>query len=399
MKKKLVVVWLFGLLALVLTGCGEKQAAEPEKAAESLAMQVTQVAGLLADESQGEASGAEVEQAYFYYYNDTDYLLCGIDNTQGGRQSKLFRMAAGAEPELLLTWPEDSRYDYGDFINSYYLPDSQKLVLYNETQHDFLVYDNITGQAAEFTAPAAAGLKRDDQAFWLDDGLYICCRLEQDPKELQRVSQTVSLYDEKTGREIKLADIGNVWSYLVPPTAQKPDHFRLLGAYGDLLEIELRPNGEVGVWQRRCDTEWPTAVPWLHYISAMPVQKAAGDYLVLEVGCEDGRHYQIVDWTGGVLGECRREDDNGSLLAAYGDTIYFSEYYAPGSQDACQVVAYNFVDNTREVIFGTAQDGLQELYPGLWEFKRGAISPDGSRLLLLADDYVVSLPLAATADD
>lgn len=384
-----------------------EQPAKLERSAEKVAhvVQVTQVPGLPDAKWIDGEPGADDEAVSFdleaaYYYNDTDYLLCGVSSTPAGWQGKIFRMADGAEPELLGVWPEDSLYGHDDYLSSYYLPASQTLVLYNQRQHTFLVYDNTTGQAEEFAAPAEAELKVDDQSFWLGDGRYLLTRFEQDAKELQRVTRFVNLYDEKNGTEVRLAHMATVWSLLMPPTAQEPNRWLLLGCdSGDLLELTLEDSGEVKVQQRCAYTRWLPKVPWLYYNGVQPVQNAAGDYAVLRVGCEDGTHYQIVNLNSDKLGECMSEDNKGGgLLAAYGDTVYFSEHFAGDSPDACRIIAYNYLDNTSEIIFGTETDGLTENYPGLWNFNHGAISPDGRHLVLLADDYVVKLRLAAETD-
>lgn len=407
MKKNLIIIFIVGLClaagALFAMDWRQEPPAEVEQPLPKTNLQVAQVMqipGLPEDKWRDGEQWADDEVWRFdleaaYYYNDTDYLLFGVSTTRAGRQGKIFRMADEAEPEQVCVWPEDSLHEYEDYLSSYYLPDSQKLVLYNERQHTFLVYDNITGQAQEFAVPDGAGLTVDDQAFWLGGGKYLLCRFKQDPEKLQRVTRFINLYDEKTGEEVRLAKMDCAWCCFVPPTAQKPDRFMLLGTCGELLEIEFLAD-EVKVRQRRAYAEWPPAVPWLYYNLGRPVEGAAGDYVVLRAGCEDGSHYQIVNLNGGLQGECVTSDDNGGgLLAAYGDTVYFSEYFVGNNTDACRIVAYNYADDSRQIIFGTETDGLAAAYPGLWGFGSGAIQPDGKKLLILADDYVVSLLLAA----
>ncbi len=388
-----------------------EQPAKLERSAEKVAqvVQVTQVPGLPDAKWPDGEPGADDEAISFdleaaYYYNDTDYLLYGVSRTADGWQGKIFRMADGAEPEQLCVWPEDSLYENDCYLSGYYLSASQQLVLYNQRKHTFLVYDNVTGQAQEFAVPDSLELNREDRAFWLGDGRYLLTRFEQDPKELQRITHFINLYDEKTGMEVRLAKMNCSWCLFMPPTVQRPDRWLLLGTdSGDLLEVTLPVNsGEVKVQQRRVYAEWPTSVSWLAYKEVQPVQNVAGDYVVMCAVCEDGTHYQIVNLNGRVLGECTPDDNNGGgLLAAYGDTIYFSEHFAGDNTDACQIVACNYADNAGKIIFGTETDGLTENYPGLWNFEKGAISPDGQHLLILADDYVVNLKLApdATAAD
>ena len=420
MKKRSIIIFalslclaaggLFGLDLVQKQTVEQPPRTEPELLQESVVQieQVTQVPGLPDDKwregeslTEDEVWRFDLEEAY--YYNDTDYLLYGVSQTADGWQGKIFRMADGAEPEQLCIWPEDSLYENDYYLSGYYLSASQQLVLYNQRLHSFLVYDNVTGQTQEFAVPDSLELNRDDQAFWLGDGRYLLTRFEQDPKELQRITHFINLYDEKTGNEVRLAKMDCPWCLFMPPTVQKPDRWLLLGTAGDLLEVTLPANsGEVKVQQRRAYVEWPTSVPWLFYSEVQPVQNVTGDYVVLHAVCEDGSHYQIVNLSGGLLGECTFQDkQGGGLLAAYGDTIYFSEHFAGDSQDACRIVACNYADNASKIIFGTETDGLTEQYPGLWNFEKGAISSDGQHLLILADDYVVKLRLVpdATAAD
>lgn len=89
------------------------------------------------------------------------------------------------------------------------------------------------------------------------------------------------------------------------------------------------------------------------------VRQADGDYLALQVCCEDGFYYQVVDLRGGELGSCPAGDENGGgLLAAQGGKLYFSAYYVQ-QQDFCRIFAWDFAGGEREQLLGTAAAGLQ----------------------------------------
>lgn len=342
----------------------------------------------------------EFNFAHAYYYNDTDYLLCAHSYTRAGQQHKIVRAAAGAEPEIVCVWPENSLHEYTDFISSYYLPVTDEVVLYNQQQHRFLVYANAAGTAREMAPPVAA-----DTEIWLGGGRYLLCHVDQDEKELHRITAQISLYDQAVGTEQPLAELTNARLTFVPPDAEHPDRWLLLSGYGELLELNLSADGgEAQVRLRSCREEWPASSDWLYYGDIQPVA-GREDCFVWQVECEDGEHYQAVDLAAGrLLGEyAASRSKGGGLIGAQGDKLYVSEYYyAMPPEDSCKIIAYDYAAGQAEQILGTARDDLHSLYPNEYYQEHstdnyfigaGAVSPDGRELLLFDAGYVISVLL------
>ncbi len=395
MKKFLL--WLALLLALTLAGC--QKAAEPQTSQEPAELQVLPLAEALELPEQA----LSLNSAYFLPGGDC--LLYGDYALPEGRQGLLFRLTAGAGAELsadsvqqLCIWPEREFFAYTDYLQAYFLARPGVCVLSNQTQHRFLLYDAASGGVQEAAMPAQLNLTPEDQAFWLAEGQYLLLRLQVDPKEPQRVATQISLYNETVGTEQMLTELSGEVVRCLPPD-EEHENWLLLTGWGDLLELSLPSAGQTQVRRLNCSEQWPAPQPWLYYNDMQRVRQADGDYLALQVCCEDGFYYQVVDLQGEELGSCPSEDENGGgLLAAQGSKLYFSAYYVyfsannaqPG--DFCRVFAWDFAGGERQLLLGTAAAGLQAY--DQWGLGSGALRPDGKELLLFSWGNVVALPLA-----
>lgn len=375
-------------LALLLVGCGLltgcNEASGPQ-VAELAELQVLQLDELMELPEQS----LILDRAYFL--PGGDYLLYGDYVLPEGRQGLLFRLAAGAElnadsVQQLCIWPEREFFAAADCLQPYFLARSGICVLSNQQQHKFLLYDVATGGTQEAALPVRLNLTAEDKALWLADGQYLLFRLQVDAKEPQRVNTQISLYDEATNQEQALAEFSGGLSSCLPPD-EEHENWLLLTAWGDLLELSLPSAGQPQVRQRNCPDKWPAPQPWLYYNDMQWVRQADGDYLALQVWCEDGAYYQIVDLQGGEIGNCPFEDENGGgLLAAQGSRLYFAGGNAQ-PEDYGQIWAWDFSSDEREQLFGTAADNM-------WDVNGGALRPDGRELLLFSQGNLLSLPLA-----
>lgn len=381
------LVWLLALLA-ALAGCGkasEQKAAGPVEAVGPAVPQVLRLDEVM------ELPKEALALYSAYFLPGGDYLLYGDYALPEGRQGLLFRMSAADEVQQLCIWPEREFFEYTDYLQPYFLEQPGLCVLNNQTRHKFLIYSTADGSTQEAAAPAQLNLTDEDIAFWLAEGRLLLLRLQADPKEPQRVNTQVSIYDEAAGAEQVLAEFSGGLGCYLPPDEEHAS-WLLLSSWGDLLELTFPADGQPQVRRRSCPEDWPTPQPWLYYYDMQRVRQADGDYLALQVSCEDGVYYQVVDLQGGEIGFCPSTDENGGgLLAAQGGKLYFSEYYVQ-QEDYCRIFAWDFADGGREQLLGTAAAGLQA--DDLWGLGSGALRPDGGRLLMLSWGNIISLPLS-----
>lgn len=387
MKKYFLPALLILCLCVVaMAGCGDEQAGSSEGGPGEV--QVLRLAEKLEFEPQALALyGA-------YFLNDEEYLLYGDFAVPEGRQGLLFRLQ-GEELQQLCIWPEREFFEYTDYLQPYFLAGPGVCVIVNQARHEFFLYDTADGSTSTASLPGALSLTSEDMAFWLEEGRYLLCRLQVDPEEPQRINTAISLYNANSGTEQYLTEFSGGLLDFLPPDAER-DSWLLLSNYGELCEIAC-PAADGGNYsqarQYSCPELWPTAEPWLYYQAMLPVRESSGQYLALQVCCESGNYYQVVDLqpSGGLLGEYKAGDENGGgLLAAQGDKVYFSEYYVQ-QEDYCRIFAWNYQTGSREQLLGTAAANLKQ--DDMWGLGSGALSPAYSRLLMLSWGNVISLPL------